>query len=101
MFRVDSFNCLDSFLLLNIIESVCDCHVHLFLVLWLVDRKLVADDVPIAIDAKVFQFTLSPDLFVQSLCPGLVLIVVTYHLLSWRYLKLMLLQITKQNVNLL
>ena len=70
----------DSFLVLNVIESVGKCHVHFLLAFGLgIQCKLITDDIAIAVDAKVFQLVLRPYFFMHSLCPCLVLVVVTYH----------------------
>ena len=67
--------------MLNMVEPVRLSDVHFQLIRGYIATQavLVLHNLTVAVDAEIFKFILGPNFFVQSLCPRLVLIVVTYH----------------------
>ena len=69
----------DSLLLADFLEVAFGRHLHFLLVLGRLQPELLPYRVTVAVLGKIFKLTLCPNLLMQPLRPGLVLVVVTYH----------------------
>ena len=61
------------------LELLLRCQFNLLLKLGWFEAVLLSDSVCIDVRAKILEFMLCPDLFVDALRPHFVLVVVTYH----------------------
>ena len=69
----------DLLLLSDFIEFLFRSHLKFTLLFRLLKCKLLPDCLSVCLLAKIFELIFGPDLFMDALGPGLVLVVVTYH----------------------